>query len=42
MKKSETVSCIQYLDAAYPNAYKRFDMEKFENLIAVWYNTFSE
>lgn len=42
MKKSETVSCIRYLDAAYPNAYKRFDMEKFENLIAVWYNTFSE
>lgn len=42
MKKAETVRCIQYLDAAYPNAYKRFTMEKFENLIAVWFNTFSE
>lgn len=42
MKKTETVNCIQYLDAAYPLAYKRFDKEKFENLIAVWYNTFSE
>ena len=42
MKKSETVDCITYLSAAYPGAYKRFTEQKFETLIAVWYNTFSE
>ena len=42
MKKSETVDCIIYLDAAYPGAYKRFTEKKFETLVAVWYNTFSE
>lgn len=42
MKKSETVDCITYLCAAYPGAYKRFTEQKFETLIAVWYNTFSE
>lgn len=42
MKKSETVDCLMYLDAAYPNAYRRFDEKKAETLVAVWYNTFSE
>lgn len=42
MKKSETVDCITYLSAAYPGVYKRFTEKKFETLIAVWYNTFSE
>ena len=42
MKKSDTVDCLTYLSAAYPGAYKRFTEQKFETLIAVWYNTFSE
>lgn len=42
MKKSEVANCLIYLDAAYPNAYRRFDRERMEILIAVWFNTFSE
>lgn len=42
MKKAEVANCLIYLDAAYPNAYRRFDRERMEILIAVWFNTFSE